>query len=187
MPVTRTRNSFGARATFDRGDGSTAYYYRLNTLEEAGSAYEPLAVLDPHLVELVLREVKTATRSPKTISAILPNGTRKNIVRERTAVQASARDLARLYRRSVRRGSGRDASAMHRLGGDTKRIQPQIPVDLVIDHSVQVDQYGTANALQFNIDMEFERNRERYEFLRWGQNAFENFRVVPPSVGLFIR
>ncbi len=75
-------------------------------------------------------------------------------------------------------------AAMQRLGGDPQRINPLIPVDLVIDHSVQVDQFGSPNALQANIEYEFQRNRERYEFLRWGQRAFDNFRVVPPGVGI---
>jgi aconitate hydratase len=75
-------------------------------------------------------------------------------------------------------------SAMRRLGGDPQRINPLIPVDLVIDHSVQVDRFGSPDALQANIDLEFERNRERYEFLRWGQRALANFRVVPPGVGI---
>jgi aconitate hydratase len=75
-------------------------------------------------------------------------------------------------------------SAMQRMGGDPARINPQIPADLVIDHSVQVDHFGTANALDLNAKIEFQRNRERYEFLRWGQNAFDNFRVVPPATGI---
>ena len=75
-------------------------------------------------------------------------------------------------------------SAMKRLGGDPKRINPLVPVDLVIDHSVQVDFFGSPAALGQNVAMEFQRNRERYEFLRWGQKAFENFRVVPPSIGI---
>ena len=74
--------------------------------------------------------------------------------------------------------------AMARLGGDPKRINPLQPVDLVIDHSVQVDEYGTEAAFLLNTEKEFERNRERYEFLRWGQNAFDNFRVVPPGTGI---
>src|SRR5262249_3867601 len=64
------------------------------------------------------------------------------------------------------------------------RINPLVPVDLVVDHSVQVDYYATPEALQKNADLEFERNRERYEFLRWGQKAFDNFRVVPPATGI---
>jgi len=74
--------------------------------------------------------------------------------------------------------------AIVRLGGDPAQINPLQPVDLVIDHSVQVDQYGTEAALLINTQLEFERNRERYEFLRWGQNAFHNFRVVPPGTGI---
>src|SRR5687768_18022297 len=70
--------------------------------------------------------------------------------------------------------------AITRLGGDPKKINPLQPVDLVIDHSVQVDEYGTEAALLINTEREFERNLERYEFLRWGAEAFENFRVVPP-------
>ncbi len=73
---------------------------------------------------------------------------------------------------------------MKSLGGDPKKINPLIPVDLVIDHSVQVDVFGSADALSRNVDIEFERNQERYEFLRWGQQAFDNFRVVPPNTGI---
>ncbi|HWL93623.1 MAG TPA: aconitate hydratase AcnA [Phycisphaerae bacterium] len=75
-------------------------------------------------------------------------------------------------------------SAMVRMGGDPKKINPLVPVDLVIDHSVQVDVFGRAEALSLNEDIEFARNRERYEFLRWGQQAFNNLRVVPPATGI---
>ena len=74
--------------------------------------------------------------------------------------------------------------AVKRLGADPRRINPLVPVDLVIDHSVQVDLFGTLTALERNAEIEFERNRERYEFLRWGQRAFSNFRVVPPATGI---
>jgi aconitate hydratase len=74
--------------------------------------------------------------------------------------------------------------AMARLGGDAKKINPLQPVELVIDHSVQVDAYGSDAALQINLDMEFERNQERYQFLKWGQTAFDNFKVVPPNTGI---
>src|SRR5262249_42022899 len=74
--------------------------------------------------------------------------------------------------------------AMRALGGDPSRINPLVPVDLVIDHSVQVDFFGTRDALTKNSTIDFERNRERYEFLRWGQSAFRNFRVVPPATGI---
>jgi aconitate hydratase len=75
-------------------------------------------------------------------------------------------------------------SAMQAVGGDPKKINPLVPTDLVIDHSVQVDAFGSAAALQFNAEREFERNHERYEFLKWGQQAFDNFSVVPPATGI---
>ena len=75
-------------------------------------------------------------------------------------------------------------SAMEEVGGDPKKINPLVPTDLVIDHSVQVDAFGSPAALQFNAEREFERNRERYEFLKWGQQAFDNFTVVPPATGI---
>ena len=75
-------------------------------------------------------------------------------------------------------------SAMKRLGGDPNKINPLVPVDLVIDHSVQVDFFASSDALHRNAEMEFQRNRERYEFLRWGQRTFKNFRVVPPATGI---
>ena len=74
--------------------------------------------------------------------------------------------------------------AMKRLGGDPKKINPLAPVDLVIDHSVQVDYFGTADAFHKNSEIEFERNVERYAFLRWGQTAFDNFRLIPPDTGI---
>ena len=85
---------------------------------------------------------------------------------------ASAVDLAALR------------SAMQRMGGDPAKVNPRVPVDLVIDHSVQVDQFGSRFALHFNAEKEFERNQERYEFLKWSQNAFDHFRVVPPATGI---
>ena len=74
--------------------------------------------------------------------------------------------------------------ALKALGGDYRKINPQVPCDLVIDHSVQVDAFGSKDALSQNVAMEFKRNKERYEFLKWGQNAFENFSVVPPATGI---
>src|SRR5690242_18044098 len=75
-------------------------------------------------------------------------------------------------------------NAMQELGGDPSRINPKLPAELVIDHSVQVDEYATARAIFRNAELEFERNRERYAFLRWGQEAFDNFKVVPPNTGI---
>ena len=75
-------------------------------------------------------------------------------------------------------------AAMKKLKSDPKKINPLTPVDLVIDHSVMVDKFGTANAYKANVDLEYKRNIERYEFLRWGQKSFDNFRVVPPGTGI---
>src|SRR3990167_3150227 len=76
----------------------------------------------------------------------------------------------------------RDAMAKRKC--DPKRIEPQVPVDLVVDHSVQVDRAGTSDAFAYNLEVEFQRNRERYEFLKWGQGAFKTFKVVPPGIGI---
>ena len=73
---------------------------------------------------------------------------------------------------------------MKRMGGNPNAINPQVPVDLVIDHSVQVDAFGQEYAFMFNVEKEMERNKERYEFLKWGKEAFDNFRVVPPGRGI---
>ncbi len=75
-------------------------------------------------------------------------------------------------------------SAVHRMGKDAKMIEPLVPVDLVVDHSVQVDYAGTGSSLEKNLDLEFHRNRERYEFLKWGEQAFDTFKVVPPGIGI---
>src|SRR5881409_837027 len=75
-------------------------------------------------------------------------------------------------------------SAVHRLGRDPKIIEPLVPVDLVVDHSVQVDFFGSPRALELNLDMEFKRNRERYQFLKWGQQAFKTFQLIPPGIGI---
>src|SRR5207249_8692018 len=75
-------------------------------------------------------------------------------------------------------------SAVERLGRNPRMIEPLVPVDLVVDHSVQVDFFGTAAALAGNLDMEFRRNRERYQFLKWGTQAFDTFKVVPPGIGI---
>jgi aconitate hydratase len=75
-------------------------------------------------------------------------------------------------------------SAVAKLGKNPKIIEPLVPVDLVVDHSVQVDFFGSADALRNNLDMEFRRNRERYQFLKWGMQAFDTFKVVPPGIGI---
>jgi aconitate hydratase len=179
----RSKDFFGARAMFDTGSG-VAYYYRLHKLEEDGlGAVSKLPFSIKVLLEAVLREcdgyVVTQNdvanlaawnaRSPQAVE--LPFKPARVIMQDFTGVPAVV-DLAALR------------SAMARLGGEPQKINPVVPVDLVIDHSVQVDVFGASIALLRNAEIEFERNRERYEFLRWGQKAFDNFRVVPPASGI---
>ncbi len=177
------QNSFGARSTFDTGSGS-AYYYRLAALQEAGLGnIDRLPFSIKVLLEALLRNEngreitaadirKFAAYDPRNpLQEEIPFKPARVILQDFTGVPAVV-DLAALR------------SAMERMGGDPTRINPQVPVDLVIDHSVQVDEYDSPLALLHNAEIEFERNRERYEFLRWGQAAFENFNVVPPASGI---
>jgi aconitate hydratase len=177
-------DAFGARSTLDTGFGRAALY-RLDALEKAGMA--PGLARMPFsikvLLEAVLRnvdgELVTAedvqnlggwnATAPKDVE--LPFMPARVILQDFTGVPAVV-DLA-----SMR-------AAVRRLGADPKKINPLVPVDLVVDHSVQVDAFGSPDALRRNAEIEFERNRERYEFLRWGQQAFASFRVVPPATGI---
>src|SRR5690606_26367242 len=174
---------FNAKDTFETGSGP-AVIYRLSALEAQGIA--PVSKLPfsiKILLEAALRQidgfeitqddvVKLAQWNAKTPAAAeIPFKPARVILQDFTGVP-SVLDLTALR------------SAMRRLGGDPQRINPLVPVDLVIDHSVQVDMFGSNVALFHNAEREFERNRERYEFLRWGQKAFDNFRVVPPATGI---
>src|SRR5512135_113276 len=181
--TTSNTNIFGARDTFETGSGRAAIY-RLSALQKSGIAnIERLPFSIKVLLESVLRnydghivtedDVKTLAnynaKSPAQVE--VPFHLARVIMQDFTGVPAIV-DLAAMR------------SAAQRLGGNPEKINPLIPVDLVIDHSVQVDYYGQANALRLNSEIEFERNRERYEFLRWGQQAFDNFHVVPPETGI---
>jgi aconitate hydratase len=177
-------DAFGARSTLDTGFGRAAIY-RLDALEKAGVApgLARLPFSIKVLLEAVLRsvdgELVTAedvrnlggwsAAAPKDVE--LPFMPARVILQDFTGVPAVV-DLA-----SMR-------AAVKRLGADPKKINPLVPVDLVVDHSVQVDEFGSPDALRRNAEIEFERNRERYEFLRWGQKAFASFRVVPPATGI---
>jgi len=176
-------NAFGARAWFDTGSGRAAVY-RLDRLEKAGlGSVSRLPFSIKVLLEAVLRHCDgdlvteedvaalAGWKAEKPVAREVPFKPARVILQDFTGVPAVV-DLAAMR------------SAMKRLGGDPDRINPAVPVDLVIDHSVQVDVFGSLVALQRNADIEFERNRERYEFLRWGQRAFDNFRVVPPATGI---
>jgi aconitate hydratase len=177
-------DAFGARSTFDTGAGR-AGIYRLSALEKAGLApgLDRLPFSIKVLLESVLRSADGELVTPDDVKnlaawkatapkdAELPFMPARVILQDFTGVPAVV-DLA-----SMR-------AAVKRLGGDPRKINPLVPVDLVVDHSVQVDVFGSAEALKRNAEIEFQRNRERYEFLRWGQKAFANFRVVPPATGI---
>jgi len=177
------RDPFGARDEFETGKGS-AGIYRLSKLDELGLGNpSSLPYSIRILLEAVLRncdgyvvteeDVKELAKwnAAAPAKAEIPFKPSRVVLQDFTGVPAVV-DLAAMR------------SAMQRLGGNPRKINPLIPVDLVIDHSVQVDRYGSAGALEANVDLEFSRNRERYEFLRWGQKSFANFRAVPPNVGI---
>ena len=178
-----TFDPFGARDQFDTGHG-TATLYRLSKLEEAGlGEISRLPFSIRVLLESVLRNCDGFLVTENDV---------KNLAAWNAAAPAKQEVPFKPYRVVLQDFTGVPAvvdlaamrSAMERIGGDPEKINPLIPVDLVIDHSVQVDFFGSDGALTKNVDIEFKRNRERYEFLRWGQQAFDNFGVVPPNVGI---
>ena len=183
MTTSRIADPFGARDTFHAPQGQLGIY-RLQKLEDLGiAAVSKLPFSIRVLLEAVLRncdgyqvteeDVKNLAKwnAAKPAELEVPFKPARVVLQDFTGVPAVV-DLAAM----------RDA--MNALGGDPKKINPLIPVDLVIDHSVQVDFFGAADSLAKNVEVEFARNKERYEFLRWGQQAFDNFRVVPPNTGI---
>ncbi|MDB5294932.1 MAG: acn, partial [Phycisphaerales bacterium] len=177
------QNLFGAEATLSSKSGDLKYF-RLNKLAELGYGnLDKLPFSIKVLLESALRncdnyEVSEADvrglaawKAEKVNAVELPFKVARVILQDFTGVPCVV-DLAAMR------------AAMKRAGGDPQKINPLVPVDLVIDHSVQVDQFGSAFALNNNVEIEFERNRERYEFLKWGQRAFNNFEVVPPATGI---
>ncbi|MEZ4659253.1 MAG: aconitate hydratase AcnA [Caldilineaceae bacterium] len=178
-----TQDFFQAQDTVDTGSGE-AVYFRLDALEKQGVAdiarlpFSIRVLLEAALrqadgFEITKEAVETIAQwGPETAGKVeIPFKPARVVLQDFTGVP-SVVDLAALR------------SAMHRLGGDPKKVNPLVPVDLVVDHSVQVDRFGSRFALMYNAEREFERNRERYEFLKWGQEAFDNFRVVPPATGI---
>lgn len=176
-------NLHNSRASFEL-NGKTYYYYRLAALEEAGIAkVSRLPYSIKVLLESVLRQYDDYVIKEEHVNNLakwaegadpegeVPFKPSRVVLQDFTGVPVVV-DLASLR------------SAMKELGGDPSKINPEIPVDLVIDHSVQVDKYGSPTALQANMDLEFERNAERYKFLKWAQTAFDNFRAVPPATGI---
>jgi aconitate hydratase len=178
-----TKNSFGSRATL-AVDGEQYVIYRLAAVEEpSGGRASRLPFSLKILLENLLRNEDDAFVKHDDILALagwdvrgkgekeIAFRTARVLLQDFTGVPAVV-DLAAM----------RDAIAS--LGGDPQRINPLQQVDLIIDHSVQVDEYGTQAAFLINTELEFDRNKERYVFLRWGQDAFKNFRVVPPGTGI---
>ena len=179
-----TEQGFGSRRTFTLADGSDAWYYDLKVLEQQGLlklAEMPFSIRV--LLEAALRnhdgflvrdeDVRTiAGWTPGQDKAEIPFMPARVILQDFTGVPCVV-DLAALR------------NAMVSLGGDPKKVNPLVPVDLVIDHSVQVDVSGRhADARARNLEIEYERNMERYEFLKWGQLNLDNFRAVPPGRGI---
>jgi aconitate hydratase len=185
MVTTARPDPFGARSTLTTTQGTTVAYYRLGKLVEDGMLeIERLPFTLRILVENALRnaggefvdagDVETLARwRPATAAddVELPFMPARVVLQDFTGVPCVV-DLAAMR------------AAVARLGGDVTRINPLVPVDLVIDHSVQVDRFGTTLAFARNVEYEYERNFERYALLRWGQQAFQNFRVVPPGTGI---
>ncbi len=178
-----TSNSFGSRTTLTV-DGKSYTYYRLDAVGGLpGSTARTLPFSLKVLLENLLRnedgafvkkaDVETlATWNVQTpVDKEIAFRTSRVLLQDFTGVPCVV-DLAAM----------RDALAT--LGGDARKINPLQPVDLVIDHSVQIDEYGTDAAFMINVNLEYERNRERYQFLRWGQTALKNFRAVPPGTGI---
>jgi len=173
---------FNARDTL-KTDHGTYTYYRLEALEKASLTdlkrlpFSIRIVLEAALRQCNDREItqedvrNIAAWKPRSERPGIPFLPSRVVMQDFTGVPAVV-DLA-----AVR-------AAVARLGGDPKMVNPAVPVDLVIDHSVQVDFFAAVDALRRNAEIEFQRNRERYEFLKWGQKAFANFRVVPPMTGI---
>jgi aconitate hydratase len=174
-------NSFGAAATLRVGSASYTIY-RLDALEKRGFpgvARLPFSIRV--LLENLLRQEDGRKVTAADIEAVAGGAAAgikeiafmpaRVILQDFTGVPCAV-DLAAMR------------EALAKLGADPQRANPLLPADLVIDHSVQVDHFGAANALELNAAIEYQRNRERYSFLRWAQTAFENFRVVPPATGI---
>ena len=179
-----TTDPFKTLRSFEPSKGTSASYYSLPALEEQGvGVISRLPFSIRVVLESVLRNCDGRKVDEKDVRALaswnaktpapeeIPFVVARIVLQDFTGVPLLV-DLAAMR------------SAVARLGGKPGIIEPLVPVDLVVDHSVQVDYYGWADAMKLNLDMEFKRNRERYEFLKWGQQAFQTFGVVPPGIGI---
>ena len=177
MPA-ESKNSFGSRATLDVG-GSSYDYFRLDQVDGAALLPFSLKVLLENLLRTEDGQNVTAAQieavaqwqpdaEPDTEIQFSPS---RVVMQDFTGVPAVV-DLATMR------------EAVRELGGDAARINPLSPAELVIDHSVIADLFGAPDSFARNVELEYQRNRERYQFLRWGQTAFDEFKVVPPGTGI---
>src|SRR5437867_4043784 len=182
--MSEAESPFQTLQDFDLGGDKQGKLYSLPQLERAGIG--PVSRL-PVSLRLVLESVlrncdgkRITEHNVRTLANWKPNAPRTEeipfvvariVLQDFTGVPLLV-DLAAMR------------SAVSRLGKNPKIIEPLVPVDLVVDHSVQVDFFGSADALRKNLEMEFRRNRERYQFLKWGMQAFDTFKVVPPGIGI---
>ncbi len=176
-------NPFGAEATLSTSGGSVKYFSLPKLIKDGIGDINTLPFSIRVLLEACLRNVDSFIvtaddvnnlanwNAAKPAQVEVPFKPGRVVLQDFTGVPAIV-DLAALR------------SAMVRMGGDPKKINPLVPCDLVVDHSVQVDEFGSKFALKHNVEIEFERNMERYQFLRWGQKALNNFRVIPPATGI---
>src|ERR1044071_7590985 len=182
--MNNAQNLFKTLQEFDLGNGQKGRFHSLPALERTGvGPISRLPVSIRLVLESVLRNCDGKRVSEAAVRALAnwkPNEPRTQeipfvvariVLQDFTGVPLLV-DLAAMR------------SAVQRLGKNPKLIEPLVPVDLVVDHSVQVDFFGTGDALQRNLEMEFQRNRERYQFLKWGMQAFDTFKVVPPGIGI---
>src|SRR2546429_5074122 len=182
--TTMKHNLFNTLQQFRTASGVTGQYYSMPALEQAGlGKIERLPVSIRIVLESVLRNCdgkKVTEEHVRQLAAWQPNASRTEeipfvvarIVRQDFTGVPLLCDLAAM----------RGVAA--KMGKDPKMIEPLVQVDLVVDHSVQIDHYGTKNALDLNMKLEFKRNEERYQFMKWGMQAFDTFKVVPPGIGI---
>jgi len=179
-----SHNLFNSLQSFTTGTGQSAQFYSLPQLEKEGiAAISKLPVSIRIVLESVLRNydglkisegdvrVLANWKANETRTAEIPFVVARVVLQDFTGVPLLV-DLAAMR------------STVAGLGKNPKVVEPLVPVDLVVDHSVQVDYFGTSDALKKNMEIEFQRNRQRYEFLKWGMQAFDTFKVVPPGIGI---
>ena len=179
-----SHNLYNSLQEFELGNGRTGRFYSLPQLERRGiGAVSRLPVSLRIVLESLLRNFDGNRITEQDIQALanwkatglrteeVPFVVARIVLQDFTGVPLLV-DLAAMR------------SAVARMGGQPKRVEPLVPVDLVVDHSIQVDYSGSPQALRLNMEMEFQRNRARYQFLKWGMQAFDQFRVIPPGVGI---